>query len=118
PPLNTMTLAVERLGDTIGDWLFEIEQAWRVGVRRERIREALGIEPRRLYRPLNALPEDERVQHKLQHSLRLVVATRRSEGHDEATVLHCERWIRRQARPFARCDAGRVQGVHSRLDAA
>src|SRR5258705_11873677 len=87
-------------------------------MRFERSRIAVARKTRRFDRALRVHAEDINVQKNLQHRLRLHVAARRAERHQDFALSERERWTGREPRALARRDRTRMAGIGPRLGAA
>ena len=79
-------MAAERIARRLADPLLDVEAAGIIGVRLETVGEVAGDEARRLDRLLDVHAEDQMIEEHLQHALRLQVAARRAERHQELAL--------------------------------
>src|SRR5436190_1326101 len=77
------------------DPLLDVEAAGIIGVWLETVGEVAGDEARRLDRLLDVHAEDQMIEQDLQHALRLQIAARRAERHQELALAHGHRRIGR-----------------------
>ncbi len=87
------------------DALLDVDAAGIIGVQLETVGEVAGDEARRLDRLLDIHAEDQMIEQHLQHALRLQIAARRAERHQELALAHGHRRIGRE--PAAACPARR-----------
>ena len=98
-----------------------LSRASRAGISRmglERVGLAVRAKTGRVDCGLDVHPEHHVIEQDLEHALRLGVASRRPEGHDEFTPLQRDCRIGGQTRSLAGRDAARVPGNGERLRAS